>query len=196
LQEMMHREVREEVPLVGIDSRLVGHKGFDLIREVMEKSLQERELQYVVLGSGEWQYESFFREAAERNPGKLSVQIGFNPDLARKVYAGCDLFLMPSKSEPCGLSQMLSLRYGALPVVRETGGLKDSISDCGDGQGNGFTFKTYEAYDMLGAIYRAEEAFRDKALWPVLVKRALDCDNSWGKSANDYIRLYKEALKE
>ena len=103
---------------------------------------------------------------------------------------------MPSKSEPCGLSQMIALRYGTLPIVRETGGLKDSIQDCGDGQGNGFTFKTYNADDMAGAVHRAVAAYNDKKLWPQLQKRAIECDNSWGRSANEYIRLYKQMLAE
>ena len=196
LQEQMGMAVRDDVPLIGIVSRLVEHKGLDLIKEVMEKSLWERDVQYVVLGSGEWQYETFFRELHNKYPDKIGVTIGFVPDLARKIYAGADLFIMPSKSEPCGLSQMVALRYGTLPIVRETGGLKDSITDCGDGEGNGFTFKTYNAYDMLGAIYRGVEAYNDKQGWQVLVKRALECDMSWGKSANEYIRMYKSLLKD
>ena len=196
LQEQMGLAVREDVPVIGIVSRLVGHKGLDLVKAVMEKSLWERDVQYVVLGSGEWQYESFFRELHDKYPDKVGVTIGFVPELARKIYAGADLFLMPSKSEPCGLSQMVALRYGTLPIVRETGGLKDSITDCGDGEGNGFTFKTYDAYDMLGAIYRGVEAFGDKDNWQILVKRALECDMSWGKSANEYIKMYKALLKD
>lgn len=196
LQKNMGLQERADVPLIGIVSRLVGHKGFDLIKDVFEKSLWERDIQYVVLGNGEWQYESFFREMASKYPDKVSVRIGFVPDLARKIYAGADIFLMPSKSEPCGLSQMVSLRYGTIPIVRETGGLKDSISDSGDGVGNGFTFKSYDAYDMLGAIYRAVELFNSPKDWKVLVKRALECDNSWGNSANQYIKMYKELLKE
>ncbi|HBA93708.1 MAG TPA: starch synthase, partial [Ruminococcaceae bacterium] len=124
LQQQMGLAVRNDVPVIGIVSRLVGHKGLDLVKAVMEKSLWERDVQYVVLGSGEWQYESFFRELHDKYPDKVGVTIGFIPDLARKIYAGADLFLMPSKSEPCGLSQMVALRYGTLPIVRETGGLK------------------------------------------------------------------------
>ena len=118
------------------------------------------------------------------------------PELARKIYAGADIFLMPSQSEPCGLSQMVACRYGAVPVVRETGGLKDSISDCGDGYGNGFTFKTYNANDMLTAIHRSLGAYANENDWPILVDRALRCDFSWGRSANEYIRLYRSLLKE
>ncbi len=194
LQKQMGLAERADVPLVGIVTRLVGHKGVDLMEAVLEKSLWERDIQYVVLGSGEWQYENYFRELHNKYSDKVATTIGFNTDLSRKIYAGADLFLMPSKSEPCGLSQMIALRYGTLPIVRETGGLKDSITDCGDGKGNGFTFKTYDAYDMLGAIYRAVDAYHSEG-WNVLVKRALDCDMSWGKSANEYIRLYKDLLK-
>lgn len=196
LQKNMGLQERADVPLIGIVSRLVGHKGFDLIKEVFEKSLWEKDIQYVVLGNGEWQYESFFREMASKYPDKVAVRIGFVPDLARKIYASADMFLMPSKSEPCGLSQMVSLRYGTVPIVRETGGLKDSISDSGDGVGNGFTFKNYDAYDMLNAIYRAVDLFKSQKDWKVLVKRALECDNSWGSSANQYIKMYKDLLKE
>lgn len=196
LQQAMGMAVRDDVPLVGIVSRLAGHKGFDLMKAVLEKSLWERDIQYVVLGSGEWQYESFFREFHNKYPDKVGVTIGFIPELARKIYAGADMFLMPSKSEPCGLSQMVSLRYGTIPIVRETGGLKDSITDSGDGEGNGFTFKTYDAYDMLGAIYRAVDAYSNKDYWQTLVKRALECDMSWGKSANEYIKMYKALVKE
>lgn len=195
LQKEMGLAVNPDVPVIGIVTRLVGHKGVDLMKEVLEKSLWERDVQYVVLGSGEWQYESFFRELHDKYPDKVGVTIGFVPALARKIYAGADLFLMPSKSEPCGLSQMVALRYGTLPIVRETGGLKDSITDSGDGEGNGFTFQTYDAYDMLGAIYRGIDAYNNKDYWQTLVKRALECDMSWGKSANEYIKMYKSLLK-
>ena len=117
------------------------------------------------------------------------------PELARKIYGGSDIFLMPSKSEPCGLSQMVALRYGSIPVVRETGGLKDSITDSGDGKGNGFTFQTYDTQDMLNSVHRAIYAYNEsKEGWKVLVERAMACDNSWGRSANDYIRLYKQLI--
>ena len=195
LQKMMGLAVKPETPLVGIVTRLVGHKGVDLMKEVLEKSLWERDIQYVVLGSGEWQYESYFRGLHDKYPDKVGLRLGFVPDLARKIYAGADMFLMPSKSEPCGLSQMVALRYGTVPIVRETGGLKDSITDSGDGEGNGFTFKTYDAYDMLGAIYRAVDAYNSKDYWKMLVERALRCDMSWGKSANEYIKMYKSLLK-
>ena len=158
------------MPLIGMVTRLVAHKGLDLVKYVLDELLQS-DVQMVVLGSGDWQYESFFREMQEKYPDRFCYCSGFVPELARKIYAACDIFLMPSKSEPCGLSQMVACRYGALPVVRETGGLKDSIHDCGDGSGNGFTFQTYNANDMLYAIHRALGAYANKADWPGLVER-------------------------
>ena len=117
------------------------------------------------------------------------------PELARKIYGGSDLFLMPSKSEPCGLSQMVAVRYGSIPIIRETGGLKDSITDCGDGEGNGFTFQTYNVEDMIDAINRGINLYNnEKDEWAVLVERAMKCDFSWGRSANEYIRLYKQLI--
>ena len=139
-------------------------------------------------------YESFFRDLAEKYPGRVAVYIGFNPELAHQVYAGADLFLMPSKSEPCGLAQMVALRYGTIPIVRETGGLKDSITDSGDGKGNGFTFATYNAHDMLDACLRAKAAYEYAEGWKTLVNRALGCDFSWNSSAASYIGLYEEMV--
>ncbi len=194
LQEIFGLPVRDEVPVMGIVSRLVSHKGLDLIKRIMWELLNLTDMQLVVLGSGDWEYESFFKELAAAFPEKVGLRLGFIPDMARKIYAGSDLFLMPSKSEPCGLSQMVALRYGSIPIVRETGGLKDTITDSGDGKGNGFTFKTYDAYDMLDAIGRALAAYADREGWQKLVERALKCDNSWGKSAKEYIKLYESVL--
>ena len=194
LQELFGLPVREDVPVMGIVTRLVAHKGLDLIKRVMWDLLATTDMQLVVLGSGDWEYEAFFKELASAFPEKVGLRLGFVPDLARKIYAGSDLFLMPSKSEPCGLSQMVALRYGSIPIVRETGGLKDTITDSGDGKGNGFTFKSYDAYDMLDAIRRALGAYNDKDYWQKLVLRALKCDNSWGRSAKEYIKLYESIL--
>ncbi len=185
---------RADVPIIGMVSRLVSHKGLDLVKGILFELLETTDVQLVVLGTGDWEYEEFFREAEARYPDKVGLRIAFVPALARKVYAGSDLFLMPSKSEPCGLSQMLALRYATLPIVRETGGLRDSITDCGDGEGNGFTFKSYNAHDMLDAIRRALAAYSDKDFWAILTKRAAECDNSWDRSAREYMRLYKETL--
>ena len=191
LQECMGLPVRADVPVIGLVTRLVSHKGLDLIKGIFDEFLSNTDVQVAVLGSGDWEYENYFKELANKYPTKFAATIGFIPALSRKIYAGADLFLMPSKSEPCGLSQMIALRYGTLPIVRETGGLRDSISDSGDGKGNGFTFKTYNAHDMLGAIRRGIDAYWHKDYWKELVVRAMECDNSWGRSANEYIKMYK-----
>ena len=194
LQKEMGLPVKAGVPVIGMVTRLVSHKGLDLVKGILDELLATSEMQLVVLGSGDYEYESYFRWIADKYPDKVGLRIGFVPELARKIYAGADMFLMPSKSEPCGLSQMVALRYGTVPIVRETGGLRDSITDCGDGKGNGFTFKSYNAHDMLDAIRRALTLYYNGD-WNELVLRALNCDFSWGRSANAYIRLYKETLK-
>ena len=194
LQERLGLPVREDVPLIGMVTRLASHKGLDLVKYIVH-DLLERDVQFVILGSGEWVYENFFRELQQQYPDKFSYCFGFVPELARKIYAGADIFLMPSKSEPCGLAQMVASRYGTLPIVRETGGLKDSIRDCGEEGGFGFTFKTYNADDMLAAIDRALGAYANKDDLAVLRRRCMTEDFSWGRSANEYIRMYKALLK-
>ncbi|MBR3816436.1 MAG: glycogen synthase GlgA [Clostridia bacterium] len=196
LQRELGLPERADVPVIGLVSRLVSHKGLDLIKGILDELLYTTDVQFAIVGSGDWQYENFFKEMAAKYPDKMGVKIGFIPALARKVYAGADLFLMPSKSEPCGLSQMVALRYGTVPIVRETGGLRDSITDSGDGEGNGFTFKTYNAHDMLGAIRRGLGAYANGEYWDTLVNRAIECDYSWGKSASEYIKMYKQILAE
>ena len=195
LQALMQLPVREDVPVISMVTRLVSHKGLDLVKAVADELLSSEDVQFIVLGSGDWQYESFFKELAARYPDKMGLWLGFVPDLAHKIYAGSDMFLMPSKSEPCGLSQMVALRYGTIPIVRETGGLRDSIQDSGNGEGNGFTFANYNAHDMLFTIRRALKGYKNKQGWSILVDRALNCDYSWGRSANEYIKLYKGLLK-
>ncbi len=195
LQREMGLPERKDAPLIGICSRLVSHKGFDLVKAVLEELLCTEDVQLAVLGSGDWEYESFMRDMADRYPEKLAFRCGFIPTLAKRIYAGTDIFLMPSKSEPCGLSQMIALRYGSIPIVRETGGLKDSVFDSGLGEGNGFTFANYNAHDMLHCIRRAIGGYADKEGWAILRKRAMECDYSWKRSANEYIRLYKSLLK-
>ena len=195
LQALMQLPVREDVPVISMVTRLVSHKGLDLVKAVADELLSSEDVQFIVLGSGDWQYESFFKELAARYPDKMGLWLGFVPDLAHKIYAGSDMFLMPSKSEPCGLSQMVALRYGTIPIVRETGGLRDSIQDSGNGEGNGFTFANYNAHDMLFTIRRALKGYKNKRGWSILVDRALNCDYSWGRSANEYIKLYKGLLK-
>lgn len=191
LQREMGLPEKADTPVIGIVSRLVGHKGFDLVKRVFEEMLQW-DVQFAILGSGEMEFETFFYEMAIKYPEKVSFKLGFIPALARKIYAGADIFLMPSKSEPCGLAQMIALRYGTIPIVRKTGGLNDTISDSGDGKGNGFTFESYNAHDMKNSVERAIQGYKDKDGWNILKKRAMDCDNSWNTSAGSYIGLYKE----
>jgi starch synthase len=196
LQKFFGLPEKKDTPVMGMVTRLVSHKGLDLCKAVLDELLATTDIQLVVLGSGDTEYEDFFRGLAARFPEQVGLCLGFIPDLARKIYAGSDLFLMPSKSEPCGLSQMVALRYGSIPIVRETGGLRDSVKDSGDNEGNGFTFANYNAHEMLHAIRRACEGYSDKKGWKILVKRAMESDNSWGKSANEYIKMYKEILKQ
>jgi starch synthase len=196
LQKRLFLPERADVPLIGMVTRMVSHKGLDLVKSVLDDILSTHDVQFVILGSGDWEYESFFKTMQEKHKDKFIACFGFVPELSRKIYAGADIFLMPSKSEPCGLSQMISLRYGTIPIVRETGGLKDSITDSGDGEGNGFTFKSYDAGDMSYSIERALAGYANADGWNILRRRAMESDNSWGKSANAYIRMYKSLLKE
>ncbi len=193
LREIFSLE-ENDAPVVGMVTRLVAHKGLDLVRHVAE-NLLDSGLQLVVLGSGEYSFENFFQELAARRKGACGVRLGFVPELARKVYAGSDIFLMPSKAEPCGLAQMVALRYGAVPVVRQTGGLADTIRDSGDGEGNGFTFFSYNAYDMLHACTRAKEGYENAEGWQNLVRRGMECDFSWGTSARQYLEMYGDTVK-
>lgn len=195
LQKELGLPVRADVPVIGMVSRMVSHKGFDLVQCVLEELLCTEDVQFVVLGSGDWQYECFFTDLAKKYPEKIGVKIGFVPALASRIYGGSDIFLMPSMSEPCGLSQMFAMRYGSIPIVRATGGLKDSVSDSGDNEGNGFVFNDYNAHEMLHAIRRAIEGYRDSEGWAILRDRAMRCDYSWGTSANSYIRMYKSLIK-
>ena len=193
LQEELGLPQKPDTPVIGIVTRLVKHKGINLVKRVLEDMLKA-DLQFAILGSGDWEFETFFRSMAEKYPDKVGLKLGFNPQLAHRIYAGADIFLMPSQSEPCGLAQMVALRYGTIPIVRETGGLNDTIHDSGDGEGNGFTFKSYNAHDMLNTVWRAITGYSDKKGWAVLRERAMKCDNSWGASANAYIQLYKEII--
>lgn len=195
LEERFGFEHKPDVPIMSLISRLVSHKGLDLITNMIDELLYNTEVRFIVLGTGDSVYEDFFRGLASRHPDKFRLELAFDTTLSRQIYAGSDMFLMPSKSEPCGLSQMIALRYGTIPIVRETGGLKDSVSDCGDGKGNGFTFKTYNAQDMHWAINRCIDLYyNDKESWKKLVSRAMKCDFSWARSADLYIQMYKEAM--
>ncbi|MGN1080820.1 MAG: glycogen synthase GlgA [Acutalibacteraceae bacterium] len=191
LQREMGLPVRADVPVLAMVTRLVSHKGLDLVKYAIEDVLR-RDIQLAVLGSGDFEYESFFRYLKNKYPDKVGLKIGFVPSLARKIYAGSDIFIMPSKSEPCGLSQMIALRYGSVPVVRETGGLKDTVRDSMDGEGNGFTFANYSGEDLRFTLHRAVDSYGDREGWNILARRCMECDNSWSRSAGEYIKLYKE----
>lgn len=180
-----------DIMVIGVVSRLVSHKGLDLIKYIFPKIIEEG-MAVVILGSGDYIYENFFQEMASIYPDKVAVRLGFIPDLARKIYAGADVLLMPSKSEPCGLAQMVACRYGTIPVVRKTGGLADSIIDLGDPGGCGYTFQSYNAHDMFGAIKRAQGLYYNKPAWESAVKHAMEMDFSWSKSAAAYIQMYEE----
>ncbi|MDD3242093.1 MAG: glycogen synthase GlgA [Eubacteriales bacterium] len=195
LQKMLGLPQREDVPVVGMISRLVDHKGFDLVEQVME-SLVGENLQVVLLGTGEARYEDLFRNMAYRYPDKVSASIAFSNDLAHKIYAGADMFLMPSKSEPCGLAQLISMRYGTIPLVRETGGLKDTVQSFNefDGTGNGFSFTNYNANDMLYTLRRAL-GFYHSPQWKRIVSNAMTSDYSWAESAKAYMGIYSRLTK-
>ncbi len=191
LQEALGLPVNPEIPLIGMVTRLVAVKGLDLITAVLD-DLMALDLQVVILGMGEEKYESMFRVAAHRYPEKLSANYYFDDSLAHRIYAASDIYLMPSLSEPCGISQLIALRYGAVPVVRETGGLKDTIVayDESTGEGNGFSFARYNAQDMLYTIKCALGFYHDKKVWPKIMKRAMASDFGWQRSAAEYIALY------
>lgn len=195
LQKKFELEVNPSVPLIALVSRLVPQKGIDLIMAVLDE-IMNLGVQLIVLGTGEIKYEKFFRAAELRHEGRLSSNIMFSDELAHKIYASSDLFLMPSLFEPCGLGQMIALRYGSLPIVRETGGLKDTVMsyDESTGEGNGFTFTKYNAHDMLFTIRRAARFYDNKKIWNRIVQNAMRSDNNWGSSAEKYINLYNSLL--
>lgn len=182
------------IPLVSMVTRLVEPKGLDLVTRVLDEWLHFDEVQFVLLGTGDRAYEDWFREAASRQPGKLAVQIQFSDALSRRIYAGSDLFLMPSRFEPCGISQLLALCYGTIPVVRETGGLNDTVRAYNEftGEGNGFTFHDYNAHDMLYTLRRAVSFYRSPEHWNRIVGNAFAGDYSWEASARQYIDIYRK----
>lgn len=194
LQAALGLPVRRDVPLLAMVSRLVSSKGMDLIARIIDELLGHENIQLVVLGTGEERYQRLFQHSAWQYPGKVSVNLCFDEKLAHQIYAGSDVFLMPSLYEPCGIGQLIALRYGTLPVVRETGGLKDTVLSYNKytGQGNGFTFAHYNAHDMLYTIKRALGLFYDKPVWNRIVTNAMNSDYSWQESAKQYVSLYQK----
>ncbi|NTV89685.1 MAG: glycogen synthase [Clostridiales bacterium] len=181
-----------DVPVIGLVSRLSGQKGLNLVLDKADEMLAD-DIQFVLLGAGDEYYETRFHALENKYPEKVAIYTGFNGTLAQRIYAGCDMFLMPSRFEPCGLGQLISLRYGTIPIVRATGGLAETVTDydLDKEKGNGFSFNNFNADDMLDAIRRALRLYRDNpGEWDKLVLRALQQDNSWSRPASKYMDLY------
>jgi starch synthase len=183
-------------PLIGLISRLADQKGFDLIDQILEPFLRHNDVQIVVLGTGDQRYHERLNNIRARFPQQIATFLTFKAQLAQKIYAGSDMFLMPSRFEPCGLGQMIALRYGSIPIVRETGGLADTVQnfDPATGAGNGFSFRAYDAMALYTALMRGLENYRYRNTWQQLVVRAMAADHSWATSANRYVELYRRAI--
>jgi len=194
LQKMFGLNVDPEIPMISVVTRMASHKGMDLIKEGIEQVLYKK-VQLVIVGSGTQMYENFFKYLEQKYQGKVKAAIGYSNTLARKAYAASDIFIMPSKTEPCGLAQMIASRYGAIPVVRETGGLKDTIRDFGcEGGGNGYTFSNYNTNDLVYSINRALDDYYNNNNWAEKIKICMKRDFSWKGSAVSYIDLYRELV--
>ena len=199
LQQAVGLEENPDIPLVACVSRLVGHKGFSMVTDAIHEimGLGTKGVQMVVLGTGDWQYEEAFRYAQGQYPGRFSAQLTYSAPLSNMIYAGADIFLMPSVSEPCGLSQMIAMRFGTIPVVRETGGLKDSVTPYNkyEGTGRGFTFANISAGDMVWVLREAVDLYNgDQKAWKGLQKEGMTADFSWKNSAQQYIDIYNHIL--
>ena len=197
LRRSLGLPVRRGVPMIAIVSRLDESKGLDLITYIMDEVLED-DVQLVLVGTGARKYEDYFRGLASRHPTKVSANILFDEKLAHRVYAASDIFLMPSRYEPCGLSQLIALEYGSIPVVRATGGLKDTVIpfDKYRNTGNGFTFNNFNAHELLFTIKRALGTYQDDVVWNKLTSNAMNSDYSWKRSAEAYMKLYKKVLGE
>jgi starch synthase len=183
----------KRTPIVGIVSRLADQKGFDLIAEAVD-DLALLDLQLVILGTGQQRYHDLLGYVASKYSGKIALRLSFDNALAHLIEAGSDLFLMPSKFEPCGLNQLYSLRYGTIPIVRATGGLADTVVDYDAGSGTGFCFSGYTAKEMMAAIRKALAVYSDPGKWQELCIRAMSQDWSWDRSAEEYVQLYESII--
>ena len=193
LQLELNMPQNRDIAVIGLISRLTSQKGLDLIEYAMHDILKE-DLQFYVLGTGDEKFERFFKDVAYNNPERVSANIRFDNVLAHRIYASSDIFLMPSLFEPCGLGQLIAMRYGSLPVVRETGGLKNTVFSYNEstGEGNGFSFREYNAHDMLFTIKRALDLYKDKKTWEKIQIAAMSSDYSWHSSATKYVELYNK----
>ncbi|MFN5202042.1 MAG: glycogen synthase, partial [Gemmatimonas sp.] len=193
LQERAGLTVDPERPLLGIVSRLVEQKGLDLLHAIVPWLMRETDAQLVVLGSGQPHLQEAFLRRAEQHPGRIATKIGFDAALAQQIYAGSDAFLMPSRFEPCGLGQLIALRYGSVPIVRATGGLVDTVREGLDG--NGFVFHRFDPKDFGDAIWRALQCYRDRPSWALVQERGMREDHSWDTAAQHYAGVYKWARR-
>ena len=196
LQKRLGLPVNRRTPLVALVSRLVSAKGLDLIVRMMDEILQYENIQFVLLGTGDKAYEDWFKGLAWRFPKKVSANIKFSNELAQNIYAAADIFLMPSNYEPCGIGQLIAMRYGALPLVRETGGLKDTVKqyDKYTKEGTGFVFKDFNAHEMMYALKRALSLYGNYEEWQKVIKNAMTADFSWKNSAAEYKELYSKLI--
>ena len=186
---------KEDVPLFGMVSRLVDQKGIDLLMPILDDVIVNSNAKFILMGSGERNYEDYFRSLEARYPNRFKCYIGYSDRVAQKIYAGSDIFLMPSKFEPCGLGQMIAMRYGTLPLVRETGGLKDTVLPYNhfNGSGTGFSFTNYDSNSLKDVMYLAIDTYNNhKDDWKKLIKQAMEMDFSWNASALVYIDLYRK----
>ena len=188
-------EYNEEIPVVAQISRLAEQKGFDLIAEVIDE-MMKLDIQYIVLGTGDPKYEEMLEKIKRKYPKKVGVHIGFSEELAHLIEAGADIFLMPSRYEPCGLNQMYSLRYGTVPVVRKTGGLADTVEEFNSktGRGTGVLFEKYSGQDLLKALKKALSTYKIRKVWLKLMKNGMTKDFSWTTSAKKYVELYQKLM--
>ena len=195
LQEQAHLPVDADTPLLAMISRLTDQKGFDMLAQIIQPLLAQG-VQFVVLGIGDQHYHELFQNLATRYPEQVAIFLTFNTELAQHIYAGSDMFLMPSRFEPCGLGQLIAMRYGSVPIVRCTGGLADTVQeyDPRTGEGNGFSFVNYDPWELFAAIVRALELYRFKDIWRTLQQRGMAADHSWHASALRYVEVYRNAL--
>jgi len=197
LQKELHLTEDPETMMIGVVSRLTSQKGFDMVETVLDELCSDR-IQLVVLGTGEARYEKMFKHYAKKYPAQISANIYYSEEMSHKIYASCDMFLMPSLFEPCGLSQLMSLRYATVPLVRETGGLRDTVCAYNEYEksGTGFSFANYNAYEMLFIIRYAQKFYYDsKEEWNEIAKRGMEEDFSWKHSAKQYEKLYDNITK-